>query len=418
MLKVSENGHYFVWNGAPFFWLGDTVWSLVNCYTAEEAEEYLEHRRRQGFTVVHVMILFDGGPGLVTPAADSQNQLPFVDMNPATPNEAYFRNVDRIIRLAREKGFILVILACGGSGGSFVQAKRVITEANARAYGRWLGERYRDQPHIVWSNGFDVKPWRFEEIAHEFAAGLREGDVPERLITYHPCGGASSSYFHHQAWLGANFIQTWGDYHRIHSMVHHDFLRVPARPVVHAEGAYEEGPEYPTGPITPLLVRKQAYWAYLSGGFHTYGHNDMWRHNPTWRQSLDSPGARQMGVLKAIFTAREWWKYTPDPSLFALGAGGDESLNVAARSSDGDGAIVYLSHPTTVSLNMHRIAAARVRARWVNPETGAEAGIGEIAGEGTRSFTPPESWTDAVLLLDAVRPGKAGSSKRDGAAET
>jgi Protein of unknown function (DUF4038)/Putative collagen-binding domain of a collagenase len=402
MLQVSDNGRYFVRDGAPFFWMGDTVWSIVNQYAADEAEEYLEHRRRQGFTVVHIMVLFDGGPRLVTPAADARNELPFIDMNPATPNEAYFANVDRIVRLTREKGFILVILPLGGSSGSFVHKKAIITRENARPYGSWLGRRYRDEPHIVWSNGFDLKPWMYEEIAYEFAAGLQEGDAPGRLITYHPCGNATSAYFHHQPWLAANFIQTWADYLRIHPMVHHDYLRTPAKPVVHVEGAYEAGSEYPTGPITPLLVRQQAYWAYLSGGFHTYGHNDMWRHNPTWRASLDAPGAQQMGVLKQIFTGREWWKLIPDQSIFALGAGGDKALNVAARSSDGDFVMVYLSNPTTVALHMNKITTApTARARWVDPETGSETSIGDFPTTGTHSFTTPEGRPDAVLLLDA-----------------
>src|SRR5437764_953950 len=126
-LKLSENGRYFLRDGSPFFWMGDTAWSLVNRYTPEEAEEYLEHRRGQGFNVIHVMALFDGGPGLAAPAADRQNELPFVDWNPAAPNEAYFRNLDRIVRLSREKGFILVVLPCGGSGGAFVRQKRVFT---------------------------------------------------------------------------------------------------------------------------------------------------------------------------------------------------------------------------------------------------------------------------------------------------
>ena len=55
------------------------------------------------------------------------------------------------------------------------------------------------------------------------------------------------------------------------------------------EGAYEAGTEYGF-PVTPLLVRRQAYYSYLSGGFHTYGHNDSWRILPTWRASLDAPG--------------------------------------------------------------------------------------------------------------------------------
>jgi hypothetical protein len=129
----------------------------------------------------------------------------------------------------------------------------------------------------------------------------------------------------------------------------------------------------------------------------------MWRHNPMWRESLDSPGAQHLGVLKQIFTARPWWKYMPDQSVFALGAGGDKSLNAAACSSEGDGVIVYLSSPTTVSINMDRITAARmVRVRWVDTETGAETVIGEFPTTGTRSFTTPEPRLDAVLLLQAV----------------
>jgi len=110
-----------------------------------------------------------------------------------------------------------------------------------------------------------------------------------------------------------------------------------------------------------------------------------------------------MGILKQIFTARQWWKHAPDQSVFALGAGGDAGLNAAACSSDGDSVIVYLSSPTTISINMEKITAApTVRARWVDPVTGAETVIGEFPSAGTRSFTTLEGRPDAVLLLDAV----------------
>ncbi|MCW5976860.1 MAG: DUF4038 domain-containing protein [Bryobacteraceae bacterium] len=401
-LQVSENGRYFVKDGSPFFWLGDTAWSIVNRYTPDEAEFYLESRRQQGFTVVHIMLLFDGGPGLTTAAANQRNELPFVNMDPATPNEAYFQNVDRIVRLAQVKGLVLVILPCGGSSGAFIAKKKIIARVNARAYGRWLGKRYREMPGIVWSNGFDLKPWMYEDVAREFAAGLRETDQ-RHLITYHPSGGASSSYFHHEDWLAANFIQTWADYLKIYPMVFADYLRTPPKPVVHAEGAYEEGPEYPTAPITPLLVRQQAYWAYMAGGFHSYGHNDMWRKNPTWKASLDAPGAKNMGVLKRILASGEWWKRVPDQSVFTAGASGDKTLNTALRSTSGDSAIVYLSSPTTVSIDMSKLTAGKtVRARWIHTETGAETAIGDFPNAWARSFTTPAGRLDAVLLLETA----------------
>ena len=402
-LRVSENGRYFLRGGRPFFWMGDTVWSLVNRYTPEEAEFYMEHRREQGFNVLNIMLIFNGGPGIVTPMADAEGELPFVNMNPATPNDHYFRNVDRIVALAREKGFTLAVAACGGSGGSFVDKQKVITAGNARAYGRWLGRRYKNAPNIIWVNGFDLPPWRYEEVAREFAAGFEEGDGGSHLITYHPAGGGSSSYFHYEPWLAANSIQTWADYVRIYPMVYADYLRVPAKPVIMAEGAYEEGPEYPTRPITPLAVRQQAWWSYLAGGFHTYGHNDMWRKNPTWRESLDAPGARQMTILKSILSVRTWWRYIPDQSVFALGAGGGKIQNAAWRSADGDGVVIYLSNPATVSIRMDKIAGGQVRVRWVNPETGEETVVGLFPNRGVRVFSTPAGRSDAVLLLDAAQ---------------
>src|SRR5262245_58635151 len=83
-LRVSDTGHYLLKDGAPFFWPGDTAWSLVNRYSREEAEDYLERRRKQGFSVEHIMLLFDGGPGITTPATNSEGAEPFLNMNPDT----------------------------------------------------------------------------------------------------------------------------------------------------------------------------------------------------------------------------------------------------------------------------------------------------------------------------------------------
>src|SRR5262245_5628963 len=58
LLKVSKNGRYFqTTDGKPFFWLGDTGWLLFAKTTREEAIQYLETRRQQGFNVIQVMVL-------------------------------------------------------------------------------------------------------------------------------------------------------------------------------------------------------------------------------------------------------------------------------------------------------------------------------------------------------------------------
>jgi len=333
--------------------------------------------------------------------------------SPANPNPAYFEHVDYLCDFAARLGLVLAMLP---TWGFYVNEAHVVSEENARAYGRWLGERYRDTPNIVWVNGGDRIPTGFEEVYRTLAVGLREGDGGTHLITYHPCGWHSSSqFFHREPWLDFNMIQTWTEWFKIYSAVVSDGLLTPPKPVVLGEPAYEDGPEYPLGPITPLVVRRQAWWTFMAGGYFTYGQNQMWRMEPGWLDALDRPGTRQMTILRSIVSAYPWWKRVPDQGLFASGVGSERTLNAAVRSADGDWAMIYLSSPCHVLIHMHRLLCREVRATWVNPATGerVEAGkyatgqrTGSVFPEGrTQWFTTPPRWEDAVLLLDCVEQG-------------
>lgn len=100
------------------------------------------------------------------------------------------------------------------------------------------------------------------------------------------------------------------------------------------------------------------------------------------------------------FASLPWWKLTPDPSILAGGAGSGKALNAAMRTTDSDSVIAYLSGPTRVSIHMDRITAGtRVTARWFNPICGDETLIGSYPNSGARSFSTPDGWEDAVLLL-------------------
>ena len=88
-------------------------------------------------------------------------------------------------------------------------------------------------------------------------------------------------------------IQTWTDWPKIYPAVSADLAMTPPKPVVLVEGTYENGPEYPLGPITPLIVRRQAWWAVLAGGFFTYGQNQMWRMGKDWDKTSTLPVPRR-----------------------------------------------------------------------------------------------------------------------------
>ncbi|MEO8397339.1 MAG: DUF4038 domain-containing protein [Chloroflexota bacterium] len=387
--------------GKPVFWLGDTAWPLFSLYTRDEAETYLARRAEQGFNVVKGVLAWPLGTMYeqAVPQPNYMGELPWLDNNPATPNGAYFEHVEHLLTFAADHDLNLNMLPIWGY---HVNDIHLFTVETAHSYGLWLGKRFKDFQNVIWSLGGDRNPTGYEEIYRAMAYGLREGHGGTQLMTFHPSGGSSSArFFHNDDWLNFNLIQTWGDLSRVYTTVITDVLRTPIKPAVLDEGAYEAGPEYPLGPITPLLARRQAWWSLMAGGYYTYGHNDTWRVDPGWIASLDAPGAAQMGVFKAIATSRPWWEMTPCPCLFAEGAGSGLTLNAAMRTQDCRCALIYLSSPCYALVSVGEIATLQVRATWVNPQNGDQQDVG-VFKRGNHWFRTPDFWEDAVLILDAV----------------
>jgi hypothetical protein len=399
-IRVGTNQRTFIESDdQPFFWLGDTQWELFRAFSLAEAQTILQNRRDKGFTVLQVMLT---GVGDGT-RPNYAGHTPWVNGDPARPNEAYFRYVDAVLGHARRLGLVLVLgVYHQVQAERFTSAER-FTPDIARAYARWVAHRYRDMPHVMWSM-YPRAEAAYVPVCQALAAGLQEGDGGAHLITVHPDPSpASSSFLHHEPWLAFHSIQTWAYVDQIYPMLRADYDLAPPKPVVMAEGAYEAGPEYGFE-VTPLWVRRQAYHSVLAGGHHSYGHNDNWRVPPGWREALDAPGAFHMGVLRRVIEARsEWWDAVPDQTVFASGPSPRPPCNVAARSARGDWVLAYLSSHTTVTIRMDRVTAGtEVEVSWIDPTTGTRVPIGCFAASGVRSFSPPDNWEDACLILEAT----------------
>jgi Protein of unknown function (DUF4038)/Putative collagen-binding domain of a collagenase len=420
-IKVDPNGRYFVdRDGKPWFWLGDTAWPLYSDYTPTQAEAYLKNRAAKGFTVIQGVLtwVLPSGNDADKNVPDSSDEpqpntfgeRPWLDGNPATPNDAYFKRVDHLVEFASEQGLVLAMFP---TWGYYINQTHRLNAANARAYGRWLGRRYKDAPNIIWVNGGDRVPAGNEEVYRALAEGLREGDGGAHLISYHPSGWHSSSqFFHSESWLDFNMIETWTAWSEIYPAVSADRMMSPAKPVVLGEGAYENGPEYPQGPITPLIVRRQAWWAVTAGGFITYGQDQMWRMGKDWDSTFDTPGAAQVGKMKEIVTGLRWWEAVPDQGMFSSGVSSERTLNTALRSVKGDWALIYLSCQCRVFINLDKILTKNVRATWINPVNGERREAGNFStGNGVGYMFPPTIiewfetppyWEDAVLVLEGL----------------
>src|SRR5206468_9699020 len=103
-----------------------------------------------------------------------------------------------------------------------------------------------------------------------------------------------------------------------------------------------------------------------------------------------------------IFTARdEWWYLVPDQEIFATGGNTEgQVLNLAARHKDGRWITAYLGARSSFSINMNKITSGeRVKAVWIDPRDGREQSIETFPITGVQSFSTPEGWEDALLVL-------------------
>lgn len=394
-LGISQNKRYFVnGHGQPVFWLGNTEWSIFHDYTTNEARVILRNIASKGFTVVATMVV--GGVDGTIP--NKEGELPWLNNDPATPNEAYFKNVDAVVQIAGEYGLSVRLGLLHNTQLKYMSSGKGV------AYARWVAARYKDAPNVFYSIHGDIANPKLVAMVDAMAAAIKETAGKDVLVSQKPDPPPNSSgTIQDRPWLDYTQSQTYKWIDKIYPMVTQDYNRVPTKPTVMDEGAYEAGSEYGYD-ITPLFVRRQAYYTYLAGGSYTYGHNDLWRALPTWRKALDAPGARQMEVLKKIFTDRfEWWRLVPDQSLFVNGGqtNGDV-LQLAARHEGGRWALFYLAAPAKITVRLDKLyPSGKLIACWIDPRNDNRITVGSMLPVGERQFTSPKEWEDAILLLES-----------------
>ncbi len=430
-LKVSDNCRFLVFeNGKPFFYLGDTAWELFHRLDRKDTEKYLENRRQKGFTVIQAVALaeFDG---LNTP--NMEGEKPLTDNDPSKPNEKYFAYVDWVVRKAEEKGLFIGLLPTWGDkvDKKWGIGPVIFNEKNAEIYGKWIGNRYKNAPNIIWIVGGD-RPGGDANFAvwNAMARGIKSADK-NHLMTFHPWGGSSSSqWFHDAGWLDFNMMQT-GHAERSYAIYKKlmipDYQRVPVKPVFDGEPRYEDHPVNWNpglfGWFDDVDVRQAAYWGVFSGGFgHTYGCHAIWqfltpsrepighgRH--TWQEDLDLPGASGMLYLRKLMESRPFTERVPAPELVANGYMAETEYIVATKGKNY--AFIYIPTGMEARVDLDKPGWEMVVAWWYNPRTGEASRIKEMPGKGVAGFTPATHGrgNDWILVLDNKQAGFSAPGK-------
>jgi len=274
MLRISSDGsHLETTAGAPFFYLGDTAWELLHRCDEPEIRMYLIDRANKGFNVIQCVALAELD-GLTVP--NPNGDLPLTDLDPARPNEDYFKHVDFAARIADSLGIFLGLLPTWGDkfNKKWGVGPEIFNPINAETYANYLGLRYAKN-NVIWILGGDRIPEEPEDFAivRAMAKGLRLAVGNRQLITYHPQGGyKSSDFFKEDDWLDFHMFQS--GHGKLNDKQNYDFPRevhkvAPDKPVLNGEPAYEDHPvnwRPANGWFTDFDTRQAAWWSLLAGG--------------------------------------------------------------------------------------------------------------------------------------------------------
>ncbi|MDN3689629.1 glycoside hydrolase family 140 protein [Cyclobacterium jeungdonense] len=429
-LKVSDNQRFLVTEeGNPFFWMADTAWELFHRCDREEAAHYLKKRAEQGFNVVQAVALAEID-GLNTP--NPYGETPLVNNDPNQPNPAYFSHVDTILQMAAAQGIYVALLPTWGDKvftHSWGKGPEVFTEENAMAFGYWIGNRYKDQSHIIWVIGGDRNPRAKssdEAIWRALASGIGEGvgGHDKALMTFHPqpAGpGGSSNWFHDDDWLDFNMHQTGHCANQpTYKKISHDYALQPVKPTLDGEPLYEDHPNCfnarELGYSLPEDIRRIMYWNVFAGAFgQSYGCHDVWQMYTTeregingplrpWKEALYLPMANQVKHLKNLMLSRPFLTRIPAQEMIIGTQEDNEHFVIATRDSEGSYAMIYFPTGKPLVVDSRSLTSKTLQITWYDPRTGnaIDAGFTSSAPDG--EFTPPTrgKGNDWVLILDAV----------------
>ena len=436
-LMISSNNRYLQFeNGSPFFWLGDTGWLVPQHLDRSEVEYYFNKCRRAGYNMVQIQVM-DAVPSY---NIYGQQSLPYGwDFTKADPEGeySYWDHLDYIVRKAEQNGIYIGMVAIWGSQ---VQSGNINAE-QAKAYGKFLAERYKNNPNIIWIMGGDIQGNIHPEVWNALATSIKSIDN-KHLMTFHPRGRyTSAKWWSKASWMDFHTFQSghrkYGqrmgnkDYPIPDSTEEDNWMYVdstwaykPIKPVLDDEPSYEDIPkglhDANEARWQDYDVRRYAYWSVFAGSCgHTYGHNVIMQMlkpgYPTgygsdgtvkaWYQGLEDPGYNQMQYLSDLMLSFPFFERIPDQSIIVGKNGMKYDRLIATRGKDY--LMVYNYNSNFMKIDLRKISGKKKLLWWFNPSDGAISFIG-TADNTIITMSPQIEKTDKIndrvlIAIDAEK---------------
>src|ERR1051325_6370703 len=236
---IKRAGACLIDAGGAAVWLhGEAAWSLVVRLDDAELDRCLADRPARGINAPAVYLI---QPQFAHAPRGRAAAPPFTTPGDfATPNEAYFAHADRVLARAAAAGMVVLLAPAylgdkGGDEGWYAEIRRS-GPTKRRAYGKFLGARYRSAPTLVWLEGGDAPPMAAGDEIEALIAGIRETD-PVHLHAAHSARYRSALDDYDRPWLDLN--TTYSDCEGHGRQLARDARRRRSIPTLLVEGTYQ-----------------------------------------------------------------------------------------------------------------------------------------------------------------------------------
>lgn len=410
-LQVSKNRRYLEdQQGRPFFVMGDTPW-FIQKLKIEDVRMLMDDRVAKGFNTLFLEILDDSR----IPSQDGYGNVAFQpDTDITKPVEAYWRYAEQIMDEAEKRGLFIIMSELWYGAGDGLWMHHVKPDS-AKVYGAFIGKWFARFNNLMWMHAGDRNPDANLAECTRILAREISAAAPHHLHTVHNAHEfASARFYHEDSWLSVNMGYTYGAAY-LHVLPEYQRTN-PVRPVILGETGYEGEPnaiellpDAKQGDLwNPYRIRRNAWWAVLSGANGYCAGTRLWRWEKNWRETMQARSTKEAPFIRRGLETIAWWKCAPDTShkLVTAGFGTWKKADyaTAALAEDGSCAVVYLPTPRKFTVDLEKLKGP-VTPRWFDSTSGE---IKAIAGSpfpnaSSHEFAPPGNNAagepDWVLLL-------------------
>jgi hypothetical protein len=443
-LRISDDKRYLVdQRDKPFPILGRTAWFVIS-QPEKGCHKFVENTLAHGNNAIEFAVITHWPMGNHAPF-NGEGELPFLkrlngsDWNGklkydslsrgepdlATPNEKYWRFVDKFLAYCEAKSLLVFMFPAyvGWNGEDQGWMKELVANGKEKSmgYGAWIANRYKNRKNIVWMLLGDMGKFNEEQRIAEQALvdGLKsvsnQQSIHYTAESFSGENAADNAQFGHEMTL--NGVYTWELKVPVPYLARKGYAHEPTMPAFLLEEPYdEEGPDgNKYNPNATQPVRRFQWWGWLStiGGYIS-GNGFVWQFvDPVWQQHLETQGAQDMMRLNKFVKSLEWWKLVPaglngmkdiisDPGNIDTTA----SYVSAAAAHDGSFLVAYIppAHEGVVRVDLSVLSKPGY-AYWFDPTDGRYIPLEEsrLPNTGPKEFIPPAKndagESDWVLLV-------------------